>query len=280
MSYIIVLTATALGVLGVLFSRRNQFRILSPASQILLWLIVLAGIAAVVDVAYKDDAINAADKRVRHAEERLKSLALRAFDLAKPPVTAKFVIEFDTGNEPLKIENFTGPFPSYGRTGRLGKISVVLASTFAVHAEIAVDAADRLRFTQTDAEGRALREGEAGPWFATAAPASIYGAEIRSPAPLARILSAIKANGMEPLGTVEFDIPNNARTRTDVALNFEKIVPSFKFHVRQETQYQPCTAIVAVPMRLEIDPPRSETRMTATLRLVEREALSIECEKS
>jgi len=75
MSYVIVLVATALGVLGVLFSRRNQFKILSPASQILLWLIVLAGIAAVIDTAYKDDAINAANKRVRQGDERLQALA-------------------------------------------------------------------------------------------------------------------------------------------------------------------------------------------------------------
>lgn len=281
MSYVIVLVATTLGVLGVLFSRRNQFKILSPASQILLWLIVLAGIAAVVDTAYKDDAINAANKRIRQGDERLQSLAAKPFDLAKPPVAAKFVIEFDTtGGQPATIENFTGPFPSYGRTGRLGTISVSLADTFTAHAEMTIDG-DRLRFTQTDADGRALREGEAGPWFVTGTgPQPIYGVELRPQVPLARIFSAIKANGAGPLGAVAFDIPNTPQTRTFVALNFEKVVPAFKFQVRQETPYQPCLATMTVPLRFEIDPPRSDSRMTATLRLVERETLSIDCGKS
>lgn len=281
MSYVIVMVATALGVLGVLFSRRNQFKILSPASQILLWLIVLAGIAALIDAAYKDDAINAANKRVRQGDERLQALALKPFDLAKPLVAAKFVIEFDsTGGQPSAIENFTGPFPSYGRTGRFGTISVSLADIFAAHADITVDG-DRVRFTQTDAEGRALREGEAGPWFAAGtAPLLIYGVELRPQVPLARILSSIRANGTEPLGTVAFEIPNTPQTRTFVALNFERIVPAFKLQVRQDTPYQPCLATVTVPMRFEIEPPRGDSRMTATLRLVERETLAIECERS
>lgn len=280
MSYVIVLTATALGVLGVLFSRRNQFKILSPASQILLWLIVLAGMVAAVDVAYRQDAAVTAERRVRVAEERLQSLALKSFDLSKPPVAARFVIEFDgSGGQPTAIENFTGPFPTYGRTGRVGRISVALADSFAVHAEMAVET-DRMRFTQTDADGRAMREGEAGPWFAAMRASGIHGADLRSQLPLARILSAIKANGLAPLGTLAFDIPNTPQTRTFVALAFERIVPSFKFHVRQETPYQPCTAIISVPMRLEIDPPRSDMRLNATLRLVERETLSVECEKA
>lgn len=268
-------------MLGVLFSRRNQFKILSPASQILLWLIVLAGIAAVIDTAYKDDAINAANKRARLGDERLQALAQKPFDLAKPPVAAKFVIEFDTtGGQPATIENFTGPFPSYGRTGRLGTISVSLADVFAAHAEIAVDG-DRVRFTQTDADGRPLREGEAGPWFsAGTAPLPVHGAELRPQVPLARILAAIKANGAEPLGGVAFEIPNTPQTRTFVALNFERIVPAFRLQARQETPYQPCLATMTIPMRFEIDPPRSDSRMTATLRLVERESLSIDCGKS
>jgi hypothetical protein len=97
--------------------------------------------------------------------------------------------------------------------------------------------------------------------------------------PLARILSAIKANGAAPLGVVTLDIPNTPQTRTFVALNFEKIVPAFKFQARQETPYQPCLVTITVPMRFEIDPPRSDSRMTVTLRLVERETLAIDCEK-
>lgn len=281
MSYVIVLIVTALGVLGVLFSRRNQFKILSPASQILLWLIVLAGIAAVIDTAYKDDAINAANKRVRQGDERLQALALKPFDLAKPPVAATFVIAFDTtGGQPAAIENFTGPFPNYGRTGRLGTISVSLADIFAAYAEMSVDD-ERVRFTQTDADGRPLREGEAGPWFATGtAPPLTYGVTLRPQVTLARILSAIRANGSAPLGAVALEIPNSPQTRTFVALNLERIVPAFRLQARQETPYQPCLATVTVPMRFEIDPPRSDNRMTATLRLVERETLSIDCEKS
>lgn len=281
MSYVIVLIVTALGVLGVLFSRRSQFKILSPASQILLWLIVLAGIAAVIDTAYKDDAINAANKRVRQGDERLQALALKPFDLAKPPVAATFVIAFDTtGGQPAAIENFTGPFPNYGRTGRLGTISVSLADIFAAHAEMSVDG-ERVRFTQTDADGRPLREGEAGPWFATGtAPPLTYGVTLRPQVTLARILSAIRANGSAPLGAVALEIPNSPQTRTFVALNLERIVPAFRLQARQETPYQPCLATVTVPMRFEIDPPRSDNRMTATLRLVERETLSIDCEKS
>lgn len=281
MSYVIVLIVTALGVLGVLFSRRSQFKILSPASQILLWLIVLAGIAAVIDTAYKDDAINAANKRVRQGDERLQALALKPFDLAKPPVAATFVIAFDTtGGQPAAIENFTGPFPSYGQTGRLGTISVSLADIFAAHAEMSVDD-ERVRFTQTDADGRPLREGEAGPWFATGtAPPLTYGVTLRPQVTLARILSAIRANGSAPLGAVALEIPNSPQTRTFVALNLERIVPAFRLQARQETPYQPCLATVTVPMRFEIDPPRSDNRMTATLRLVERETLSIDCEKS
>jgi len=34
-----------------------------------------------------------------------------------------------------------------------------------------------------------------------------------------------------------------------------------------------------VPMRFELDPPHSETRMNFTLRLIERETLAVECEK-
>lgn len=281
MSYVIVLIVTTLGVLGVLFSRRSQFKILSPASQILLWLIVLAGIAAVIDTAYKDDAINAANKRVRQGDERLQALALKPFDLAKPPVAATFVIAFDTtGGQPAAIENFTGPFPSYGQTGRLGTISVSLADIFAAHAEMSVDD-ERVRFTQTDADGRPLREGEAGPWFATGtAPPLTYGVTLRPQVTLARILSAIRANGSAPLGAVALEIPNSPQTRTFVALNLERIVPAFRLQARQETPYQPCLATVTVPMRFEIDPPRSDNRMTATLRLVERETLSIDCEKS
>lgn len=57
MSYIIVLTAMTLGVAGVIFARRNQFNLLRPVSQILIWLIVIVGIAGLVDLAYKDDTI-------------------------------------------------------------------------------------------------------------------------------------------------------------------------------------------------------------------------------
>ncbi len=95
--------------------------------------------------------------------------------------------------------------------------------------------------------------------------------------PLARTLAALKANGQSPLGTLELDIPNNPQTRTHVSVAFERIFAAFKFYVRQETQYEPCAAVITVPMRFEIDPPQSETRMHVTLRLIEREALSVEC---
>ena len=93
----------------------------------------------------------------------------------------------------------------------------------------------------------------------------------------AKVLAALKANSHSSLGALEFDIPNNPRTRTFVALNIERIFPAFKFYVRQETPYEPCAAIIVVPMRLEIDPPLSETRMQLTLRVIERETLSVEC---
>jgi hypothetical protein len=97
--------------------------------------------------------------------------------------------------------------------------------------------------------------------------------------PLARILSALKANGQNQLGMLEFEIPNNPQTRTYVSVSLERIYPGFRFHVRQETPFEPCVAMVAVPMRFELEPPQSETRMNFTLRLIERETLAVECEK-
>ena len=280
MSYIIALTAMTLGVIGVVFTRRNQFNLLKPVSQILIWLIVIVGIAAVVDLAYKDDTIRKTERRVQLGEARLQSLALKAFDLSKPPVAAKFVIDLEDSGEPLRIANFSGPFPSYGRKGRLGKISVVLPNVFAVHADIFIEADDSVRFTQTDAEGRALREGEAGPWFRpTPALPFAYGSALKPPMPLARIISALKANGQNPLGAMEFDVPNNPQTRTFVSVNLERIYASFKLYARQETPYEPCAALIMAPMRFELDPPRSETRIHVTLRMIEREMLSVECEK-
>ena len=277
MSYIIVLTAMTLGVAGVIFTRRNRFNLLKPISQALIWLIVIVGIAQIVDLAYKDEAIRLAERRVQSVEARLQSLALKSFDLAKPPAAAKFVIEAEDSGQPLKLANFAGPFPSYGRTGRLGRINVALPNVFAVHADMSVEA-DGVRFTQTDAEGRALREGEPGPWFRpTDRLPFAHGSDIRVPMPLARTLAALKANGQNPLGTLELDIPNNPQTRTSVSVAFERIFAAFKFYVRQETQYEPCAAVITVPMRLEIEPPQSETRMHVSLRLIEREVLAVEC---
>ncbi len=278
MSYIIVLTAMTLGVAGVIFTRRNQFNLLQPISQALIWLIVIVGIAEIVDLAYKDEAIRQAERRVQLVEARLQSLALKSFDLAKPPAAAKFIIEAEDGGQPLKLANFSGPFPSYGRTGRLGKINVSLPNVFAVHADMSVESDGGVRFTQTDAEGRALHEGEPGPWFRpTDRLPFAHGADIRVPMPLARTLTALKANGQSPLGALELEIPNNPQTRTFVAVAFERIFASFRFYVRQETPYEPCAAVIAVPMRFEVNPPQSETRMHVTLRLIEREALSVEC---
>lgn len=278
MSYIIVLTATVLGVAGVIFTRRNQFNLLRPVSQALIWLIVIVGIAAIVDLAYKDDAIRNANRRVQLLEARLHSLALKPFDLAKPPAAARFVIEAEDGGQPLKLANFSGPFPSYGRKGRLGKISVALRNVFAVHAEISIEPDDSVRFTETDAEGRAMREGEAGPWFRpTASQPFAHGSDLKPQMPLVKILAALKLNGQTPLGALAFDIPNNPQTRTFVALRLERIFASFKFYVRQETPYEPCAAVITVPMRFEIDPPQSEERMHVTLRVIEREALAVEC---
>lgn len=280
MSYIIALTAMTLGVIGVVFTRRNQFNLLKPVSQILIWLIVIVGIAAVVDLAYKDDTIRKADRRVQLGEARLQSLALKAFDLSKPPVAAKFVIDVEDSGEMLKIANFSGPFPSYGRKGRLGTISVALPNVLAVHADIFIEADDSVSFTQTDAEGRAMREGEAGPWFRpTPAQPFAFGATLKPQMPLARILSVLKANGQNPLGAMVFDVANNPQTRTFVSVNLERIFASFKFYARQETPYEPCAALVTVPMRFELDPPRSDTRVHVTLRIIEREMLSVECEK-
>lgn len=280
MSYIIALTAMTLGVVGVVCTRRNQFNLLTRVSQLLIWLIVITGLTSIVDLAYKDDAIRKAERRVLLGEERLKSLALKSFDLAKPPVAAKFVIDLEDGGQPLKLANFSGPFPSYGRKGRLGKISIGLPNVFAVHADITVEADDSVRFTQTDADGRALREGEAGPWFRpNDRQPFAFGAELKPRIPLARILSAFKSNGQSPLGAMEFDVPNNSQTRTFVAVNLERIFAAFKFYVRQETPYEPCAALIQVPMRFELLPPQSETRMHLTLRIIEREALSVECEK-
>jgi hypothetical protein len=278
MSYIIALAALTLGVAGVIFTRRNQFNLLKPFSHVLLWLIVIAGIAVVVDLAYKDEAIRQAERQVQLIEARLQSLALKPFDLAKAPAAARFLIEAEEGGRPLKLANFSGPFPSFGRKGRLGRISVVLPSVFAVHADVSVEGDDSVRFTETDAEGRALREGEAGAWFRpTDRPPFAHGSELRVQMPLARVLSTLKANAQTPLGTLEFDIPNNPRTRTSVALSFERIVATFRFYVRQDTGYQPCSAIITVPMRFEIEPPQSETRMQLTLRLIEREMLAVDC---
>lgn len=278
MSYIIVLTATLLGVAGVIFTRRNQFNLLQPFSQALIWLIVIVGIAGIVDIAYRDDAIHQAERRVQLVEARLQSLALKPFDLAKVPAAAKFVIEAEEGGQPLNVANFSGPFPSYGRKGRLGRIGIALPNVFAVQADIFIEADDSVRFTQMDAEGRALREGEAGPWFRpTDRLPFAHGTDLRTQVPLGRILSTLKAQGQNRLGALEFDIPNNPQTRTFVAVNFERILASFKFYVRQETPYEPCAAVVTVPMRFEIDPPRSETRMHVTLRMIERETLAVEC---
>jgi hypothetical protein len=278
MSYIIVLTAMTLGVAGVIFTRRNRFNLLQPISQALIWLIVIVGIAEIVDLAHKDEAIRLAERRVQHVEARLQSLALKSFDLAKPPAAAKFVIEAEDSGQPLKLANFSGPFPSYGRTGRLGRINVALPNVFAVHADMSVEADGGVRFTQTDAEGRAMREGEPGPWFRpTDRMPFAHGSDLRVPIPLARTLSALKANGQNSLGTLELDIPNNPQTRTFVSVAFERIFAAFRFYVRQETTFEPCAAVITVPMRFEIDPPQSETRMHVTLRLIEREALAVEC---
>lgn len=280
MSYIIALTAMLLGVVGVVATRRNQFNLLSTFSQVLIWLIVITGIAMIVELAYKDDAIRQANRRVQLGEAKLHSLALKAFDLARPPVAAKFMIEAEDAGAPLKLANFAGPFPSYGRKGRLGRISVAVPNVFAVHADIAIEADDSVHFTQVDADGRALREGEAGPWFSpTAALPFAHGADLRPQLALAKILSAIKTNGQNALGALEFEIPNNPQTRTTVSVNLERIFPAFKFYVRQETPFEPCAAVTTVPMRFELDPPQSETRMSFTLRLIEREQLAVECEK-
>src|SRR5262245_24746396 len=180
MSYVIVLTAMTLGILGVLFTRRTQFNLLTTASQALIWLIVIIGIVGIVDIAYKDDAIRQAERRVQLGEAKLQSLALKPFDLAKAPNAVRFLIEAEEGGQPLKIANFAGPFPSYGRRGRLGRISVALPNVFAAHADIFVEDDDSIRFTQTDAEGRAVREGDAGPWFrpGTSLPFA-HGAELK-----------------------------------------------------------------------------------------------------
>jgi hypothetical protein len=280
MSYIIALTAMTLGVVGVVFTRRNQFNLLTPISQALIWLIVIIGIAAIVDLAYKDDTIRQANRRVQLIEAKLQSLSLKPFELARSPVAAKFLIEAEDGGQPLKLANFSGPFPSFGRKGRLGKMSVVLPNVFALYADIAVEADDSVRFTQTDAEGRPLREGEAGPWFRpTPALPFAHGSDLRSQMPLAKILSALKANGQNQLGALEFEIPNNPQTRTYVSVSLERIYPGFRFYVRQETPFEPCVAMIAVPMRFELEVPQSETRMNFTLRLIERETLAVECEK-
>jgi hypothetical protein len=280
MSYIIALTAMTLGVLGVVLTRRNQFNLLTPISQILIWLIVIIGIAAIVDHAYKDDTIRLANRRVQLIEAKLQSLSLKPFELARPPAAAKFLIEAEDGGQPLKLANFSGPFPSFGRKGRLGRMSVVLPNVFAIYADIAVEADDSVRFTQTDAEGRPLREGEAGPWFrpSVAFPFA-HGSDLRSQMPLAKILSALKANAQNQLGSLEFEIPNNPQTRTHVSVSLERIYPGFRFYVRQETPFEPCVAIIAVPMRFELEAPQSETRMNFTLRLIERETLAVDCEK-
>ena len=157
---------------------------------------------------------------------------------------------------------------------------MALPNAFAVHADIAIEADDTVRFTQVDADGRALREGEAGPWFRPGAKLPFaHGSELKPQLALAKILASLKANGQNPLGAVEFEIPNNPQTRTYVSVNLERIYPSFKFYVRQETPFEPCATVVTVPMRFELDPPQSETRMAFTLRLIEREQLSVECEK-
>ena len=280
MSYIIVLTAMTLGVAGVVFTRRTQFNLLTTASQALIWLIVIIGIVGIVDLAYKDDAIRQAERRIQLGDAKLQSLALKPFDLARPPTASKFLIEAEESGQSLKIANFAGPFPSYGRKGRLGRISVALPNAFAVHADIYVDADDSVRFTQTDAEGRSVREGEAGPWFRPGPNQPfVHGADLKPQMPLAKILSALKTNGQNPLATLELDIPNRAQTRTFVTLNFERIFASFRFYARQETPFEPCAAVIQVPMRFELDPPQSDTRMHFTLRLIEREMLSVECEK-
>src|SRR4029453_8185026 len=113
MSYIIALTAMTLGVVGVVLTRRNQFNLLTPFSQALIWLIVIIGIAVIVDLAYKDDAIRQANRRVQLIEAKLQSLALKSFELARPPVASKFVIEAEDGGQPLKLANFSGPFPTF-----------------------------------------------------------------------------------------------------------------------------------------------------------------------
>ncbi len=276
MSYIIALTAMTLGVAGVIFTRRNQFNLLKPFAQLLIWLIVIVGIAAIVDLAYKDDAIRQADRRVQLIEARLNSLALKPFDLARAPAAAKFLIEAEDAGRPIR--NFAGPFPSFGRKGRLGRITVALPNVFAVHADITVEADDSVRFTETDAEGRALREGEPGPWFRpTGRPPLAHGSDLRSSMPLARILSTLKANGQTPLGILDLEIANNPQTRTYVALNLERILIAFKFYVRQETPFEPCAAVISVPLRFEIEPPQSETRLRLTLHIIEREMLAVEC---
>ena len=281
MSYIIVLTAMTLGVAGVVFTRRNQFNLLTPLSQALIWLIVIVGIAGIVDLAYKDDAIRQAERRIQLGDAKLQSLALKPFDLARPPAAAKFLIEAEEGGQPLKIANFSGPFPSYGRKGRLGRISVALPNAFAVHADIFVEADDSVRFTQTDAEGRALREGEAGPWFRPTTEPAVR-AWRGSEAADAAGEDPVRAQGQwpEPARPLWSWISRTRpQTRTFVSLNFERIFASFRFYARQETPFEPCAAVISVPMRFELDPPQSETRMHFTLRLIEREMLSVECEK-
>jgi hypothetical protein len=247
---------------------------------VLIWLVMITGIAMIVELAYKDDAIRQANHRVQLGEAKLQSLALKAFDLARAPTAARFLIEAEDSGASLKLANFSGPFPSYGRKGRLGRISVALPNVFAVHADIAIEADDSVHFTQVDADGRALREGEPGPWFRPSATLPFaHGTELKPQLATAKILASLKANGQTPLGQLAFDIPNNPQTRTYVSVNLERIYPAFRFYIRQDTPFEPCVAIVTVPLRFELDPPQSETRMGFTLRLIEREQLSVECEK-
>ncbi len=199
-------------------------------------------------------------------EARLQSLALKSFDLAKPPAAAKFVIEAEDSGQPLKLANFSGPFPSYGRTGRLGRINVALPNVFAVHADMSVEADDGVRFTQTDAEGRALREGEPGPWFRpTDRLPFAHGSDLKRadaagarPCPRSRPTARTRsARWSSTFRTTRRRAPS-CRWPSSGFLR-----PSSSMSGRRR-RIEPCAAVITVPMRFEIEPPQSETRMHVT----------------
>jgi hypothetical protein len=292
MVYISTLITVVVGILGVLFSQQGERQTLRPVGYVLIFLSLLSGALSILNTYEdKEDTIAERERLVtenRKIQAELTKLRLATFAVGAPPSNAMIIFDYAVGGDSMKNKYFSGPFPSFGKKGKIGRIWVAVPEIFEMHGDIEAsllsDSLDSAIATITPANNDPKRPNfpvlKKDPWFNEQfAPEYSVGANIKEAIgnnSMRKVLAEITP--FRRIAYVELNKSNDESAIKEALKILRTLSTYLKFYVPLRAKDKDtCASVIYMPLRFDAE--YGHEMLNLSYYIDEEEINVAECEK-